>query len=131
MDHRRSRRAEVLDPPHRGRLIAAFRSTFRTRTLEEWKAVLGKEDVPWAPVQTLPEVVKDPQVVARQMLVETDLGRLGKRTVLSHPAKIEGLSRANSAHVPRKGEHTTEVLKSLRYTAAEIARLRKRGVIGG
>jgi len=122
---------QLADEPTRGREIAAFRSTFRTRTLEEWTAVLGTEDIPWAPVQTLPEVVKDPQVIARKMLVETDLGRLGKRTVLSHPAKIEGLSRADSAHVPRKGEHTTEVLKSLRYTAAEISRLQKRGVIGG
>jgi crotonobetainyl-CoA:carnitine CoA-transferase CaiB-like acyl-CoA transferase len=81
-------------------------------------------------VQTLPEVVEDPQVLAREMLVETDLGRLGKQKVLNHPAKMEGVSRVTSAHVPQKGEHTAEVLKSLGYTAAQIARLRKGGVIG-
>ena len=121
---------QLADEPTRGREIAAFRSMFRTRTLEEWKAVLGKEDIPWAPVQSLPEVVKDPQVIARQMLVETDLGSLGKRKVLAHPAKIEGLSKVSSAHVPKKGEHTSEVLKSIGYTVAEIARLRKAGIIG-
>ena len=122
---------QLADEPGRARAIAAIRSAFRTRTLEEWKTLLGKEDLPWAPVQTLPEVVKDPHVLARQMLVETDLGRLGKRKVLNHPAKIEGLSQAKTAHVPQKGEHTTEVLKSLGYTAADITRLRNRGVIGG
>jgi crotonobetainyl-CoA:carnitine CoA-transferase CaiB-like acyl-CoA transferase len=121
---------QFAEEPRRGRAIAAFRSTFKGRTLEGWKAVLGKEDIPWAPVQTLPEVVQDPQILSRRMLVETDLGRLGKHKVLAHPAKIEGLSRVTSAHVPRKGEHTAEVLKSLGYMSVEIAHLRKRGVIG-
>jgi crotonobetainyl-CoA:carnitine CoA-transferase CaiB-like acyl-CoA transferase len=124
-------RDQFADEPNRGRSIAAFRAAFRGRTLDEWKSVLGKEDIPWAPVQTLPEVVEDPQVLARGMLVETDLGRLGKRKVLNHPAKIEGLPRAASAHVPQRGEHTAEVLKSLGYTAADIRRLRKRGIVGG
>jgi crotonobetainyl-CoA:carnitine CoA-transferase CaiB-like acyl-CoA transferase len=124
-------RDQFADEPARGRAIAAFRAAFRARTIDEWKSVLGKEDIPWAPVQTLPEVVEDPQVLARGMLVETDLGRLGKRKVLNHPAKIEGLPRAASAHVPQRGEHTAEVLKSLGYTAADIRRLRKRGIVGG
>jgi len=122
---------QFAEEPARGRATAAFRETFRTRTLEEWKAVLGAEDIPWAPVQTLPEVVADPQVRAREMLMRTDLGRLGKQKVLNHPAKFEGLSRAASAHVPQKGEHTAEVVRSLGYSPVEIARLRKAGVIGG
>ncbi len=122
---------QFADEPARGRAIAAFRAAFRGRTLDDWQSVLGREDIPWAPVQTLPEVVGDPQVLAREMLVEADLGRLGRRKVLGHPAKIEGLPQSASGHVPAKGEHTAEVLKSLGYTAAQIARLRKGGVVGG
>jgi len=122
---------QFADEPTRSRAIAAFRAAFRGRTLDEWKSVLGKKDIPWAPVQTLPEVVRDPQLLARGMLVDADLGRLGTRKVLGHPAKIEGLPRSASGHVPAKGEHTAEVLKSLGYTAADISRLRKRGVVGG
>jgi len=120
---------QLADEPTRGRATSAFRRKFRSRTLAEWRSAFKKEDIPWAPVQTLPEVMRDPQVVARQMLTEVNLGRLGKRKVLGHPAKMEGLSRPASAHVPAKGEHTAEVLRGLGYTAAEIAALRKRDVI--
>ena len=116
--------------PVRGQAIAAFRSKFHSRTLDEWTSVLGREDIPWAPVQTLPEVVKDPQVLARGLLVDTDLGRLGKHKVLGHSAKIEGVRTDARANVPKKGEHTAEVLKELGYSATEVGGLKKRGVIG-
>ena len=116
--------------PVRGQAIAAFRSKFHSRTLDEWTSVLGREDIPWAPVQTLPEVVKDPQVLARGLLVDTDLGRLGKHKVLGHSAKIEGVRADARANVPKKGEHTEEVLKELGYSAREVGGLRRRGIIG-
>src|SRR2546427_698389 len=121
---------QFADEPARGRVSAAFRKTIRTRTLEEWTSILGKEDLPWARVQTLPEVVTDAQVLARELLVDTDLGRLGKHKVLGHPAKIVGLRTESRANVPRSGEHTAEILKDLGYSATEIAGFTKRGIIG-
>ena len=64
------------------------------------------------------------------MLVETNLGRLGKRKVLGHPAKMKGVRPDTVASVPKKGEHTMEVLKDLGYSAKEVAGLRQRGIIG-
>jgi len=121
---------QFAEEPARGRVIAAFRKTIRTRTLEEWSSILGKEDIPWASVQTLPEVVKDPHVLARELLVDTDLGRLGKHKVLGHPAKIEGLKSDKRANVPRRGEHTAAILKDLGYSATEVAGFTRRGIIG-
>ena len=120
---------QLADEPTRSRAVVAFRDKFRSRTLDQWRSLLGTSDIPWAPVQTLPEVARDPQVIDRQMLVETDLGRLGKRKVMGHPAKMEGLPRSARAHVPGKGEHTAEVLKELGYSAAQVAALRKRNII--
>src|SRR2546425_9079825 len=45
---------QFADEPTRGRAIKAFRAAFRARSLQEWTAVLGREDLPWAPVQSLP-----------------------------------------------------------------------------
>ncbi|OGS50861.1 MAG: hypothetical protein A3K65_06305 [Euryarchaeota archaeon RBG_16_68_12] len=118
------------DPAGRERVIEKLRKAFRGRTLAEWRTVLATEDLPWAPVQDLAEVVRDPQVRARGMLTEADLGRLGRRDVLGHPAHHEGVPRAASAPVASKGEHTEEVLRWLGYGAKEIAGLRMRGIVG-
>src|SRR5580698_3031365 len=37
---------------------------FAKRTFEEWKAVLSQLDAPWAPVQSVSELLNDPQVEA-------------------------------------------------------------------
>lgn len=120
---------QFSDEAGRRRAIAAFREAFRRRTLEEWEAILGEEDLPWAPVQTVSEVVRDPQVRARGMLAEADLGRLGRLTVVGHPAHHAGVPRDPSGFVAAKGEHTEEVLRSLGYSPQAIESLRQRGVI--
>jgi len=117
------------DEDARRKAIAAFQQIFRAKTLAEWKTILDKEDLPWAPVQTLPEVVRDPQVRARGMLVDADLGRVGTFKVIGHPAHHEGVPRNASGFVAAKGEHTEEILKTLGYSIAEIGSLRRRGVI--
>ena len=122
---------QFADEPMRGRAIRAFRQAFRRRALREWTSILEREDIPWARVQSLPEVVRDPQILARSMLVDADLGRLGRRKVLGHPARLDGVPRDPSGPVPSKGEHTVAVLKEIGYSAGDIARLQDRGVLGG
>ncbi|HLA47122.1 MAG TPA: CaiB/BaiF CoA-transferase family protein [Thermoplasmata archaeon] len=117
------------DEAGRRKTISAFQEIFRSKTLAEWRAILGAEDLPWAPVQTVSEVVRDPQVRERGMLLDADLGRVGTFKVVGHPAHHEGVPRTASGFVAAKGEHTEEVLRSLGYSESEIARLRKRGVI--
>lgn len=61
--------------PHQEPLIAFLRQTFSTRTRDAWDAWLARLDVCYGPVKTLPEALEDPQLLARDMIVNDALGR--------------------------------------------------------
>jgi len=61
--------------PHQQPLIAFLQETFAGRTRDEWDAWLAGLDVCYAPLKTLPEALADPQLLARQMIVQDALGR--------------------------------------------------------
>ncbi len=48
---------------------------------------------------------------------------------MSSAINISGFSKAIRAYTPDAGEHQDEVMKSVGYTDAEIADMRKKGVI--
>jgi len=53
--------------------VAELDSVFARRTLVEWKELLAKLDAPWAPVQSVAEVIEDPQVIANGYVGEVRL----------------------------------------------------------
>jgi crotonobetainyl-CoA:carnitine CoA-transferase CaiB-like acyl-CoA transferase len=52
--------------------------------------------VPCAPVQTVPELINDPQVKARQMIFDADYPGIGKFKALNLPIKISALNAGKS-----------------------------------
>ena len=85
---------------------------FRTKTKEEWVKLLHEAGVPAAPVNRIDEVFKDPQVLARDMLVEIDHPKCGKYKMIGNPVKVEGVDDEFRPS-PLLGEHTDEVLKRI------------------
>ena len=61
--------------PHQQPVMEFLEQTFRTRTLEEWKAFLSRLDVCYGEVNMLPEALRDPNALARGMVVEDSSGR--------------------------------------------------------
>jgi len=83
-------------------------------------------------VNSLDEVVKHPQVLARQSLVEMDHPKVGKVPVVGVPSRLSRTPGSVRSHSPTLGEHTDEVLRDvLGLDAAAIAALRAAGVLGG
>jgi crotonobetainyl-CoA:carnitine CoA-transferase CaiB-like acyl-CoA transferase len=111
----------------RERLEHELRAIFRTRSRDEWLALLHTEDVCAGPVATLDEVVEDPQFRARGLFQEVTHPRLGPIPQVACPVKLSAGPARIEAPPPELGEHTEELLRGLGYAPEEIAALRHDG----
>jgi crotonobetainyl-CoA:carnitine CoA-transferase CaiB-like acyl-CoA transferase len=111
-------------------LIAMLDAIFATKTREEWGAVFdAAEDLWWAPVQTLDEVLADPQAHAAGGFVEVPDG-VGTTLLPATPVDFHGTPIEHRRMAPGHGEQGEEVLRALGRSDEEIARLREQGVLG-
>jgi crotonobetainyl-CoA:carnitine CoA-transferase CaiB-like acyl-CoA transferase len=85
-------------------------------------------------VKDVKELIDDPHLKARNMVVDVDHPKLGQVKTFNLPIKFKdvtaGVEPGTNPHDPDLGEHSSEVLKAyLGKTDAEIDALRKEGVI--
>jgi len=114
---------------HRETLLPLLRARFETRTTAEWLDRL-RGRVPCAPVNDVRQALADPQVLARDMIVEVEHPEFGTLRQVRSPVRTEGEIR-QPRRAPRLGEHTDSILRDvLGYGDGTIARLRSAGVIG-
>jgi len=111
-------------------LIGMLDAIFVTKTREEWGQIFDEqEELWWAPVQTLEEVLADPQVQAAGSFVEVPDGP--STTLLpATPVDFVGTPWEARCMAPEPGQHSDEVLHELGKSDEEIAVLRERGVLG-
>ena len=114
---------------NKGALLPLLQARFATRTTGEWLDRL-RGRVPCAPVNDVRQALADPQVLARDMIVEVEHPDFGALREVRSPVRTEGEIR-HPARAPKLGEHTDQILREiLSYSDGTIARLRQAGVIG-
>ena len=101
----------------------------RTRTRDEWYDYLTKADVCVGKVYDPHEMVRDPQVQAREMVVEINHPRHGKVTQFGQPIKLSDTPGGARTAAPYSGEHTDQVLRELGMSGSEIEKLRATKVV--
>jgi crotonobetainyl-CoA:carnitine CoA-transferase CaiB-like acyl-CoA transferase len=74
-------------------------------------------------------MLADPQVAAREMVVELQHPKAGATKALGLPIKFSETAGEIRRPAPLLGEHTREVLSNLGYSAAEIEKLQRDGAI--
>jgi formyl-CoA transferase len=103
---------------------------FATRPADYWTDALLAVGVPTGPVNSVADVFSDPQVLARQMLIELEHPTIGTLRQAGSPFKLSKTPAAPRRHPPLLGEQTDEILRELlSLEPVEIARLRTEGAI--
>jgi crotonobetainyl-CoA:carnitine CoA-transferase CaiB-like acyl-CoA transferase len=95
----------------------------------EWMTLLEQNDVPFAPVHNIPDVIDDPQVKHLETFRTLTHPTEGDITAIRRPVRIDGGRDGSDLPAPTLGEHTAEVLQELGYGEAEIEALRQTKVI--
>jgi crotonobetainyl-CoA:carnitine CoA-transferase CaiB-like acyl-CoA transferase len=117
----RMRNLAVLTPLIAERLVS--------RSSAEWIREFEAAGVPVGPVNKIGEMLADPQVAARAMVVEVQHTRAGPVKALGMPIKFSDTPGEITRAAPVLGEHTREILAGIGYSTAEIVALEKEGAV--
>jgi len=88
--------------------------------------LLEEADVPATPVNTVDQVMNDPQTAERGIVQRVTHPRLGEIPVVGTPLHFSRMAPGVRRAAPLRGEHTDAVLTDLGYSAAEIQHLREK-----
>ncbi len=119
------RAADAEEEAARGEIEAII----KTRDRDEWFALLTKADVCVGKVYEVEEMVRDPQINHRQMIVDVEHPKHGRVRQVGIAIKLSDTPGTLRSAAPLPSEHTEDVLKDLGLSAADIGRLRDTGVI--
>jgi len=109
-------------------LVEKLDRVFATKSLDEWGQTFDRENVWWAPVNSINEVVNDP--VAQEAGAFVDVpGPEGPIQGVATPADFYGTPWQPQGYVPELGQHTEEILLELGYDWDKIVALKEGGAI--
>ena len=98
-------------------------------TAESWAAKMDAAGVPCSPVNTLDTVLNLPQVLYREMVIETPRDDIPDLKLPGIAVKLDDTPGTVRLPPPSLGQHTNDVLTALGYDGAAIAAMREAGVV--
>lgn len=110
-------------------LVGILDEAFARFDRDEMAARMDREQLAWAPVQTLAEVAKDPQVMAAGGIVDLPTPHGTSYQSPASPVRFPGANDGPKGPSPRMGEHTRSVLSDLGLSADAIDALLENGIV--
>jgi len=117
-----ARQANVAD------CVRTLDEIFATRTLEDWKAALSRQDGQWGPVERAGELQHDPQVQANRYIQEVDYGDGRSLKMVSAPMQFDR-EALPARPAPALGVDSDAVLGEAGYSEDEIIDLKVAGIV--
>ncbi len=108
--------------------VEMTQEALRTRTTEEWIELLEAEDVPCAPVLTRRQAIRHPQVIANDIVMETDHAEAGYLRQARTPASFSATPAEYRFGAPALGGDTRTVLEEMGYDPDQISALIDQGI---
>jgi crotonobetainyl-CoA:carnitine CoA-transferase CaiB-like acyl-CoA transferase len=117
----RVRNQTVLEP--------LIEEALRREDREVWIARLEKAGVPCGPINTVPEVLAEPQVRERGLVRDFPHPTAGTVPQVMSPFRFGSAPGNSERPPPVLGQHTEEILAEFGFDGAAIAGLRNRGIV--
>lgn len=116
---------------HKKELLPLLEGALKKKPAEEWLPLIKGKGIPCGPINDVSMVVKEPQVIHRDMIIEVKNKKLGKAKIPGMPIRLFGMTGKDPVMPPPElGEHNEEIFCGrLGFSKEELKRLKEKGII--
>jgi crotonobetainyl-CoA:carnitine CoA-transferase CaiB-like acyl-CoA transferase len=116
---------------HREELIQIISEKLKMKPSRYWQERMLSAGIPNGPINNMEDLFKDPQVQARNMLIEMQHPTAGNIKLVGSPLKLSRTPVEMKTYPPLYNEHTGEILSKIGFTKDQIKEMEKMEIIGG
>ena len=110
-------------------LAAILDEVFSSKPMSYWQEALSAARVTFGVVQSPADVTRDPQLFENEMIVPIQGAGGNLKSTVSSPIQVRNVTKVPAKRAPELGEHNTEILRELGFSASEIDSLRATGAV--
>lgn len=115
---------------HSDKIFPPVRDWVAERTAEQVEAELTRARLPFCRVYEIPEVLRDPQVISEQPMVDVNCREAGQLKLCGTPLKLSEETPQIKLPPPRLGEHNREIYCGLLgYSEDDLAGFVEEGAV--
>ena len=121
--------SNALRLAHRDRLAAEINAITRTRDSAGWIRRFTEAGVPSGEILSIDQVFAHPQVTHLGLATPMESATRGLMHVVAQPVTLHRTPNHVASPTPERGEHSSEILAELGYSAGEISALREQSIV--